>query len=379
MPLLVDQRSLTVGLCIILVIGFEWFKVGHCGHHPVENSRRRVDSRQAVDQLKWRQTYAFKHAIAWERQDLYDDDDRWRKAEKYAPEANGTIDGNSTSSVIGTPSLAGRAIMRRIKGFTNDKFCGVSRVLPTTGRIINGWEVKEGEMPWVVNLKWNNETQCGGSMITRQWVLTAAHCLLAEGKPRHDWDRLTVGYGSTKEAESKQIGVSTIVIHYKYKGTTNDKRHDIALLKLRKSPAIKSHRKTGAMNINLFCLPALGSLVNGTGFVAGWGRVRDAEDEPASPRLMATKLNVKNKAQCFNNYTTEYEYMILSKRGQFCASAPGTDACQGDRSVIHDCDLRLIDILNHSYRDSVSFLAAAHSGSMTWIRMGMPAPRSMGS
>jgi hypothetical protein len=44
-------------------------------------------------------------------------------------------------------------------------------------RIIGGTE-SPNVFPWVAALMFDNSFRCGGSLITREWVLTAAHCLL---------------------------------------------------------------------------------------------------------------------------------------------------------------------------------------------------------
>jgi len=45
------------------------------------------------------------------------------------------------------------------------------------GRIVNGVEASPGEFPWMVSIKFNGNHWCGGSLIHRNWVLTAAHCV----------------------------------------------------------------------------------------------------------------------------------------------------------------------------------------------------------
>lgn len=53
--------------------------------------------------------------------------------------------------------------------------CGIG--YPGT-RIVGGSEVRENEYPWMASL-WNAKRKffCGGSIVTDQYVLTAAHCL----------------------------------------------------------------------------------------------------------------------------------------------------------------------------------------------------------
>lgn len=45
------------------------------------------------------------------------------------------------------------------------------------GRVIAGTTAKKGAWPWQVLLKYNNRGFCGGSLISKEWVVTAAHCV----------------------------------------------------------------------------------------------------------------------------------------------------------------------------------------------------------
>uniref|UniRef100_A0A665TJX3 Peptidase S1 domain-containing protein n=1 Tax=Echeneis naucrates TaxID=173247 RepID=A0A665TJX3_ECHNA len=63
-------------------------------------------------------------------------------------------------------------------------FCGTRAKLP---RIIGGVEAALGRWPWQVSLYYSNRHTCGGSIITSQWVVTAAHsqtnlCALAHDR-----------------------------------------------------------------------------------------------------------------------------------------------------------------------------------------------------
>jgi secreted trypsin-like serine protease len=43
-------------------------------------------------------------------------------------------------------------------------------------RITNGIVASRGQFPWQVGLTIDNTWFCGGSVISNDWVLTAAHC-----------------------------------------------------------------------------------------------------------------------------------------------------------------------------------------------------------
>uniref|UniRef100_A0A8C8VM07 Peptidase S1 domain-containing protein n=1 Tax=Pelusios castaneus TaxID=367368 RepID=A0A8C8VM07_9SAUR len=51
--------------------------------------------------------------------------------------------------------------------------CGKQLV---SGRIFNGQDAKDGAWPWQVNVQRSGSHVCGGSLISENWVLSAAHC-----------------------------------------------------------------------------------------------------------------------------------------------------------------------------------------------------------
>ena len=73
-----------------------------------------------------------------------------------------------------------------IKVFSSDlSECGISSVHNFGNRIVGGREALRGEFPWMVSIQmWDFDDyggswyhHCGGSILNKQWVLTAAHCL----------------------------------------------------------------------------------------------------------------------------------------------------------------------------------------------------------
>lgn len=55
--------------------------------------------------------------------------------------------------------------------------CGVSMKTSRQSRIVGGSNAYSGQWPWQVSLHVQGIHVCGGSIITPEWIVTAAHCV----------------------------------------------------------------------------------------------------------------------------------------------------------------------------------------------------------
>jgi trypsin len=174
--------------------------------------------------------------------------------------------------------------------------------------IVGGEEAAKGELPFMVSLQDRSGHFCGGSLIKKDWVLTAAHCVMG-GAPRQ------VYIGLHDRSDTKNVEVfrpAAVIRHPQYNGGTID--YDYALIRLdgesKQEPiALNSQEISGSTDFT----------------TAGWGLTQERGDE--LPQVLR-KVVVPFVTQeiCNRSYPGEITDRMI------CAGFEegGKDSCQGD-------------------------------------------------
>lgn len=191
-------------------------------------------------------------------------------------------------------------------------------------KIVGGQTVNPpGAYPWTVQIGYHrpfpNEhfftVWCGGALIDRSWVLTAAHCFDDTTGSRYT---LTLGEHDLNQHEGTEqvINVQEVIVHPDYNAFTSD--NDIALLRLAHPANIDARVNT----IELGPLPTtpLGAPLT----VVGWGTTTFGGT--ISTILLETSVPLRTDTDCHSAYPGEITNTM------FCAGfdGGGTDSCQGD-------------------------------------------------
>ncbi|KAK2488882.1 hypothetical protein MC885_019875, partial [Smutsia gigantea] len=187
----------------------------------------------------------------------------------------------------------------------------------STERIAHGREpAMEGEWPWQVSLQLRGAGhQCGASLISNTWLLTAAHCFRGTKDPSQ-W---IATFGATLAPPSMQRSVGKIILYENYRTDTNE--NDIALVQLTKPVEFSGV-------VQRVCLPdsSLRLPPNTSVFVTGFGSTVD--DGPIQNKVRQARVETISSDVC--NRKDVYNGLITS--GMLCAGfmEGKVDACQGD-------------------------------------------------
>ncbi|XP_055970165.1 plasma kallikrein isoform X2 [Sorex fumeus] len=191
----------------------------------------------------------------------------------------------------------------------------------TSARIVGGTDSSWGEWPWQVSLqvKLSGRSHvCGGSIIARQWILTAAHCF--DELPLSDIWQIYSGIlnlsAITNETHFSHI--KKIIIHQNYK--VSESGHDIALMKLETPLNFTEYQKP-------ICLPSKEDVntIYTNCWVTGWGYTKERGEIQSI--LQKTTIPLVANEECQKRYR---DYKITKQ--MICAGYKegGKDACKGD-------------------------------------------------
>jgi len=185
---------------------------------------------------------------------------------------------------------------------------GDNYIQPIT-RIVGGQVVNPpSKYPFQAVLKYNGSQICGGSLIAKDLILTAAHCYSANSV---EIGRFDLNNGNEKYHESL---IREKVVHPDWNQSTMN--YDFMILKM-----------TDAIPDGSYDIVELdfenNNLKEGENLVViGWGTLSSGGS--SSPQLREATVNYVPSTDCSNAYGGGITSAMM------CASAPGRDACQGD-------------------------------------------------
>lgn len=189
------------------------------------------------------------------------------------------------------------------------------------GRIVGGHKTSITKHPHQITLRRRSCTQCayehlcGGSIYSKDVIITAAHCIIDSNVGNY---MVVAGTDNRRGNDGSIVRIKEIVVHQGYDQQTNDK--DIALLFLASPLPLN--------NYSMAAIP-LATKVPSSGVkavVTGWGAL--SEGGNPSSKLMEVEVPIVNHQLCAESYLPSQitDNMIC---GGFMGLG-GKDSCQGD-------------------------------------------------
>uniref|UniRef100_A0A182JNP4 Peptidase S1 domain-containing protein n=1 Tax=Anopheles christyi TaxID=43041 RepID=A0A182JNP4_9DIPT len=189
--------------------------------------------------------------------------------------------------------------------------------------IVGGTVARHGEFPHMARLAIQNENgemvfACGATLISEQWVMTAAHCLESQ--------TIMIRLGELKEGDDEfgdpiDVQVTQIVKHPNYKPRTV--YNDIALLKL-------AHPVTFSSRVRPGCLYSSSTIDRTKAVAIGFGSTEAYG--AGSKELLKVSLDLFTTAACTVFFQRNRRVPQGLRDSHLCAGylGGGRDTCTGD-------------------------------------------------
>lgn len=185
-------------------------------------------------------------------------------------------------------------------------------------QVLNGTPSVLGARPYQVALIRNNDQFCGGNIISKEWILTAAHCVRGQQA-----SQISVRAGSLRYTSGGQVArVSSIKIHPRYRDVTQG--YDVAVMKL--ATPLNFNENVSAIGLPTLDIANKVSRVGDTLIISGWGMTRGGDTSSRSQVLREAPLPILNSQKC-----SDHLGKTLTS-GMICGgvNAQGQGGCHGD-------------------------------------------------
>ncbi|KAM3956366.1 chymotrypsin-C-like [Aphomia sociella] len=206
--------------------------------------------------------------------------------------------------------------------------CG-RRKVTHTALIVNGQPTKPGDWPWhgaIYRLERSNVKYiCGGTLLSKNFVLTAAHCTTINGVAVLP-EILSIIFGKYNliggDIATQEREIFQNIVYEEFNAKRLD--NDIALLKLKTEVVFDDYVQPACLwHINAFKKLPPGDI---TGTVVGWGFNHNDQLASTLHQVVLPKILDGN---CIKSKTDFFGKLLNDRK--FCAGyRNGTSACNGD-------------------------------------------------
>lgn len=212
---------------------------------------------------------------------------------------------------------------------------GCFNVSKIPSRIIGGNEVKIEDFYWQVSMSFKGNHACGGSIISEDRILTAAHCIYRINRP-DKYKHILIRAGSRHHNKGGvQVKITKIIQHPDF-NVPSYLNNDIAVIILQEKLKFSS-------TIGSIPIPVQDEVLRPNSMVSitGWGLTKDTYSTKVAgtENLLGIEVPVVDFDRCAKAYK-KYPGRARLTDFMFCAGllgVGGRDACQGDSGGILLC------------------------------------------
>jgi len=201
-----------------------------------------------------------------------------------------------------------------------------------SGRVIAGTTAVPHSWPWQILMIIGGQPGCGGSIISANTVVTAAHCLgRYASNPGMFSVRVGVHNRNQQESTAVEHRVRRVIVHSGWNPNTFD--NDIALLELASPIQFNKY-------VSPVCLPKADPPVGSQCYITGWGKTRPGPYSPMNDVLQQAVLPVASQDVCYRyNFPTTRKHLTDA---MICGGDGGQSrksGCQGDSGGPYVCNI----------------------------------------
>ncbi|XP_071349407.1 elastase-1-like [Trachinotus anak] len=194
-------------------------------------------------------------------------------------------------------------------------------------RVVGGEVARPNSWPWQISLQYRSGSNyyhtCGGTLIQRGWVMTAAHCV----DSNRTW-RVVLGEHDLNSNSGREqiMQVARVYIHPGWDSSRVSNGYDVALLRLSSEANLNSYVQLGS-------LPPSGQVLphNNLCYITGWGRTSTGGS--LSAQLKQAYLPLVDHKTC----SSSDWWGSTVKNTMVCAGGAYESGCNGDSGGPLNC------------------------------------------
>lgn len=187
-------------------------------------------------------------------------------------------------------------------------------------QIVNGDDASNCEWKWQVGFTSSSsktaQPWCGGSLVSEEWVLSAAHCASTANF------YVVAGQWNVRSVSGKEQvrAAAQVIQHPSY--NQNTMTHDFVMIKVDAPFSFTDC-------VGSVCLPTSAVAAGASCWISGWGTLSSGGGQPKI--MQEGQVNIISNSDCVNKYaytSSDIDSSMLCAQGK--KDGKIVDACQGD-------------------------------------------------